>query len=588
MRNKRKSISLLGWIIGALLLIYLGVFCYLNLCKYAQHVDSDIAAEALLAREIWVEKDITPNDWISSTERRIIGMPTVAAVFYGITGSMQTAAGITCVLLGAILLGTFYFFLRKLSLSRPASITALLVLCALPINGFRNEGQMVPFVTLLLFLFAEYYVFHGIFLFFNILFYLKLKENRQMTRKTFLEWLVLFVAAVLLNCGGQRCLQVIILPLLVVEVIALFMESGHLRQKLPGGRYLATAYVGSLVLAFLVSCLYGGRGDYAVYLLQPGEAVEKLLLGVPAALLENFGLVGNAKVGSFASLMQLLVWVFLILLGYGLWYVFRKNTESTDRQKDALTILLASVGVTAFIIGITSAEAAHYYFFMAWFAAAVLVAVMVDHMSEGQPVFAGLILTAVALFAVLNLKYTYCEAATTQDNLKEYQEVADYLTEAGIDYGYAEFWDAERICLITDGRVTMGHSYTMASLSGYWWLTSMKWYPPTLPKEMRTAYVVRTEMREAFEQQFPEGEAPILEYENEKLAVYVGNINGKNIPYSVGNISCLSDSHSFGPELLVLSVFLLRNGGLQHQKSPDKRQYLETFCYFPADICPCL
>ena len=165
MENKRKSISLLGWIIGALLLIYLGVFCYLNLCRYTQHVDSDIAAEALLAREIWVEKDITPNDWISSTERRIIGMPTVTAAFYGITGSMQTAVGIACVLLGAILLGTFYFFLRKLSLSRQASVTALLVLCALPANGFRNEGQMVPFVTLLLFLFAEYYVFHGIFLF---------------------------------------------------------------------------------------------------------------------------------------------------------------------------------------------------------------------------------------------------------------------------------------------------------------------------------------------------------------------------------------------------------------------------------------
>ena len=529
MKNKQKSITLLGWITGALLLIYLGVFCYLNLGKYAQHVDSDIAAEALLAREIWVEKDITPNDWISSTERRIIGMPTVAALFYGITGSMQTAVGITCVLLGAVLLGTFYFFLRKLSLSRVASATALLVLCALPINGFRNEGQMVPFVTLLLFLFAEYYVFHGIFLFLNILFYLKVKESQQMTRRIFLEWLVVFVAAVLLNCGGQRCLQVIILPLLVVEAIALFTESGHFRKKLPAGRYLATAYIGSLVLAFLVSCLYGGRGDYAVYLLQPGESVEKLLLTVPAALLENFGLAGNTKVGSFASLMQLLVWAFLILLGYGLWYVFRPKTESTGRQKDALTILLASVGVTAFIIGITTAEAAHYYFFMAWFAAAVLVAVMVDHMSEGQPVFAGLILAAVAMFAALNLKYTYYDAATTQDNLKEYQEAADYLTEAGIDYGYAEFWDAERISLITDGRVTMGHSYSMADLAGYWWLTSTKWYPPNLPAEMRTAYVVRTEMREAFEQQFPEGEAPILEYENEKLAVYVGDTNYVNL-----------------------------------------------------------
>lgn len=68
-----------------------------------------------------------------------------------------------------------------------------------------------------------------------------------------------------------------------------------LNKNCPGGRYLPTAYVGSLVLAFLVSCLYGGRGDYAVYLLQPREMVEKLLLTVPAAILENFGLAGNAK-----------------------------------------------------------------------------------------------------------------------------------------------------------------------------------------------------------------------------------------------------------------------------------------------------
>lgn len=519
----------MGWIIGILLLIYLGVFCYLNLCKYAQHVDSDIAAEALLAREIWTEKDITPNDWISSTERRIIGMPAVAAVFYGITGSMQTAVGIACVLLGAILSGTFYYFLRKLSLSRTAAITALLVLCALPVNGLRNEGQMVPFVTLLLFLFAEYYVFHAIFLFFHILFYLKLREEQRLTRKTSLEWLVLFTTAFLLNCGGQRFLQIIILPLLVVEVIALFAESMHFRRKLPGGRFLATTYVGSLVLAYGISCLYGGRGDYAVYLLQPDEAVQKLFLAVPAAILENFGLAGNAKVGSFASLIQLFLWAFLILLGYGLWYVFRKESESTDRQRNALTILLASVGVTAFIIGITSAEAAHYYFFMAWPAAAVLVAVMVDHMSEGQPVFAGLILAAVALFAILNLKYTYSDAVTTQDNLKEYQEVADYLTEEGIDYGYAEFWDAGRISLLTDGKVTMGHSYSMAELAGYWWLTSRKWYPPNLPAEMQTAYVVRTEMRDAFEQQFPEGEVPKLKYENDRLAVYVGDKNFVNL-----------------------------------------------------------
>lgn len=525
MKNNQKKVSLMGWIICGLLLIYLGIFCYLNLCRYAQHVDSDIAAEALLAREIWVEKDIAPNDWISSTERRIIGMPTVAAVFYGMTGSMQLAVGVACVLLGAAFLGIFYYFLRKLSLSRPAAFTALLVLCALPVNGWRNEGQMVPFVTLLLFLFAEYYVFHSIFFFASILFYLRLRETRRMTRRDLVLWLILFVAAILLNCGGQRCLQVVILPMAVTEAIALFAESGHLKDRLPRGRYLATGYVGSLVAAFAVSCLYGGRGDYAVYLLQPKEAVEKLLVTVPAALLENFGLAGNAKVGSFASLIQLLLWAFLILLGYGIWYIFRRKSECSDREKRTVEILLISVGVTAFIIGITSAEAAHYYFFMAWFAAAVIVAVLTEHLSGKQPLFAGLILAAVALFAILNLKYTYYGAVTTENNLQEYREVADFLEEEGIEYGYAEFWDAERICLITDGRVTMGHSYSMAQLAGYWWLTSTKWYPPTLPTEMRTAYVVRTGMREAFEQQFTEGEAPVLEYENDELAVYIGDRN---------------------------------------------------------------
>lgn len=512
-----------------ILFVYLAIFGYMNLCKYAQHVDSDIAAEALLAREIWQEKDLTPDDWIASTERYAVGMPTIAAVFYGMTGSMQMAVGLACVLLGVLFLLAFYYFLRKLSLGRPAAVTALLVLCALPINGWRNEDQMVPFVTLLLFLFADYYVLHSIYLFFSFLFYLHLREQQKVTRKTILEWVILFVAGILLNLGGQRCLQVVILPFLVMELIFLFLESGHFSRKLPKERFWATGFVGSLILSFLISSLKGFRASYVVYLQSPREVMEKLLLTVPAAILENFGLAGDARVGSFDSVMQMLVWAFLILLGYGIYYVAKNREEVTEGQRMALSYLGISVGVTAFIIAFTTAEAAHYYFFMSWFAAALIVALLVEHLAENNDFFRGLILAAVCLFALLNLKYTYYGAATTKDNLQEYQEVADFLVEEGIEYGYAEFWDAERICLITDGKVTMGHSYTMAHLGGYWWLTSTKWYPPALPTEMRTAYVVRTENREAFEAQFAGQEAPVLEYENERLAVYIGDKNYVNL-----------------------------------------------------------
>ena len=516
--------KILEWMICIVLFLYLAIFGYMNMCKYAQHVDSDIAAEALLAREIWQEKDLTPDDWIASTERYAVGMPTLAALFYGMTGSMQIAVGVACVLLGICFLLAFYYFLRKLSIGRPAAITALLVLCALPINGWRNEDQMVPFVTLLLFLFADYYVLHSIYLFLSFLFYMQLRKQGKISNKIIIEWVTLFIAGIALNLGGQRCLQVVILPFLVMEIIFLFLESEHFSKKIPAGRFWATGFVGSLILSFVISSIKGFRASYVVYLLSPKEVMEKLLLTVPAAILENFGLNGGAKVGSFDSIMQMLIWAFLILLGYGIYYAV-KNKAVTTEQRLALSYFGISVGVTAFIIGFTTAEAAHYYFFMAWFEAALIIALLVEHLAKNNNFLRGLILAAVCLFALLNLKYTYYGAVTTQDNLQEYQEVADFLTENDIEYGYAEFWDAERICLITDGKVTMGHSYSMGNLAGYWWLTSTKWYPPTLPTDMRTAYVVRTGMREAFEQQFPEGEAPTLAYENEKLAVYIGNRN---------------------------------------------------------------
>lgn len=144
----------------ALLAVYAGVFVYLNMAKYVQHVDSDIAAEALLAREIWEEKSLTPDNWLPSTERRVLGTSMVGAVFYGISGSMVTAMGIASTLVGLCVLVSLAALLKSCRISALGLTTALLAICALPINGLRNEGQIVPFVMLLWFLFADYYALH--------------------------------------------------------------------------------------------------------------------------------------------------------------------------------------------------------------------------------------------------------------------------------------------------------------------------------------------------------------------------------------------------------------------------------------------
>lgn len=536
MEKKKLDKKSIIWqiLIGILLVVYLGIFAYLNLEKYAQHVDSDIAAEALLAREMWVEKTLTPDNWISSTERRIFAMPAVAALFYGMTGSMQLAVGIACVLISALFFGVLYWFLKKVGLSRIAALTGVLILCAVPINGIRNEGQMVPFVSLLLFLFAEYYVFHCILLLLSIIFYLHLKEKAQKHNPIgagdIIIWVLLVILTVMLALGGQRCLQMVILPLVLYEAISLFIDSDGFVKKLSKNRLIATGYVISYLLAFAVTLVYDRQANYAMYLQTPGEVLNRLFVTVPAALLEGFGIAGNAKVGSFASLMQLLIWAFLALVGYGLVSIFRKKSVVIPRQREAVLLLLTSVGISAGILCITTAEPAHNYLMVSWFVALLVVALLVDYFRHRKSLLADVILMAVCVFAVLNLKYTWVDAATTTDNLKEYEEVAEFLVEEGIEYGYAEFWDAERICLIKDGAVTMGHAYGMENLEMYWWLTSTKWYPPQLTDQMKTAYVVKNTKKESFEAQFEEKDIIELQFENERFAVYVSEENLMNRP----------------------------------------------------------
>lgn len=507
-----------------LLVVYLGMFAYLNLAKYAQHVDSDIASEALLAREIWTEKTLTPDDWIGSTERYIFGMATVASVFYGMTGSMAMAAGLACVCIGVAVAGVLYLFLRKLGLSVTASLAAVLALCAIPINGIRNEGQMVPFVMLLLFLFADYYAIHSILMFLTICFYLHLKKGKAGKREI-AGWVLLWGFTLLIAFGGQKCLQMVILPMIAVEAVSLFIESDAFSHRLPKGRYYATGYVGTMILAYLLSALYKGQADYPLYLLSSGEVAERIFVTVPAAVLEGFGIAGNAQVGGLASLMQMLMWAFLALVGYGLFYIFRKKNGVPGQQQGALAILLASLGITAFIIAITTAEPAHNYFLFSWYAAIVTVGILIDCFRKKKAWFADLILLAICVFAVLNVKYTYADAITAANHLQDYEEVADFLIEEGISHGYGEFWDAERISLVRDGAITMGHCYRMEDLKMYWWQTSKKWYPPNLPEEMPTAYVVKVAKKEAFEAGFTGEDDMNLKFENERFAVYISSRN---------------------------------------------------------------
>ena len=181
--------------------------------------------------------------------------------------------------------------------------------------------------------------------------------------------------------------------------------------------------------------------------------------------------------------------------------------------------------LTVFIETVTNAETAHNYFFVVWFVIIAVLALLITWNGQRTPWFSRLIVLCLCTFAVCNLLYTYKDCISTTDNLGEYQDVIDFMDYEDISYGYAEFWDASRICIMSDGRITMGHCYHMEDLHMYWWTTSTKWYVPNLPEEMPTAYIVRLEAKDGFEAQFEDPSVVSLRFENGRFAVYTSDYN---------------------------------------------------------------
>ena len=534
--SKKFHTLILIWVC-LLLFIYIGIFSYLNMAQYQEHVDSDIAVDAMLAREIWEEKTLTPDNWIASTERLVVGVPALSALFYGASGSMVFSMGISCVIVGILLLAAIGYTLKHCRVSNLGIATALLALCALPINGLRNDGQMVPFVTLLWFLFADYYALHSICLFLCIAFYLRLRDNHIIVKnkktskiQIIFGWLVLAGLCGGLALGGMRCLQVVVLPLVIWEVLLLFFESKHMGEKLPAKRFVATSFIFTLLLVGGLAKLYPTNVDYPMYLQDAQGMMTRLVKEVPAAILECLGIAGNCTLTSFAALMQLGILAVVILTVYGLVFLLRHKTTSTGPSvpvvhKQLLQALCTSLLFTVFVEVVTTAETAHNYFFMVWFVVIAVLALLITYFEKSAPHFARLIAVCVCCFAVCNIFYTYKDCITSEDNLAEYEEVIDFMESENITHGYAEFWDASRICIMTDGAITMGHCYRMEDLCMYWWTTSTKWYVPNLPEQMPTAYVVCAEDKEGFLKQFEDPSIVTLGFENERFAVYISEWN---------------------------------------------------------------
>ena len=156
--RRDKFISLLA---ALALLAFLAVFAVLNFRYEQVFCDGDVYTDMALSREIWRQKSLFPSNWIFGNQYYVVATPVLAALFYGLTGSMNLAMGLATTVMGLLVLLSLDWMLRPFVRRRGHRLIALLMLCAAAMGTrllLEPEGQ-------LFFVMASYYACYLITLF---------------------------------------------------------------------------------------------------------------------------------------------------------------------------------------------------------------------------------------------------------------------------------------------------------------------------------------------------------------------------------------------------------------------------------------
>ncbi len=216
-------------IIILVLLAYFAVFAIVNFAGFAYFCNADMYEDTLVARLMWEQKTLFPANYIFGNQYYVIATPVFAALFYGITGSMNTAMALATTLMSLLIVLSLGWMIKPYIKSRSTRLAVLLALTAAVYAPYIlevDEGQ-------LFFVMASYYACYLITFFFLAGDYVRARTDSS------LRPAALAVSLVLAFCTGMQSLRqtcVSILPILAVEFISALRRLIAREKLWPKGR----------------------------------------------------------------------------------------------------------------------------------------------------------------------------------------------------------------------------------------------------------------------------------------------------------------------------------------------------------------
>ena len=450
LKKRPDSGALISVLILLVLLAYLIAFGIINVPGFAYFCTTDMYEDTLVARLMWEQKTLFPENFLFGNQFYVIATPVLAALFYGLCGSMNLAMGLATTVMSILILLSLNWMLKafiKEAYVRYAALLALVAASFGPQTVVREDGQ-------LFFVMCSFYACYLISFFFIMGDYVRARESSE------LRPVALIIALLLSFCTGMQSLRqtcVSMLPILCFE--ALWQLRGWIKNRKlslkSASSIRAIAYFAANVAGILFINLLGVKRNEIYYgqSIFSGASFGAKLKDVHEALITVSGFDFTRGNSEF---FFILIFLFNLLICIAaLFFLLRKKDLFSPAACIWWLCIISILGVIAASF-VTSVSLRPIYLFPYYTLPALSIAVLSKKLKAGMFRLLSLVLCVVAAF---NIYYSYGQDILLAVEPGEYETrlISDYAIEEGYEYIYGSHsFTAPVIAAQSDGKLIAG------------------------------------------------------------------------------------------------------------------------------------
>lgn len=462
MIKSEKNHTIIKWSLITIticcILAYLTIFAILNVYGFERYCNADTYADTLVAKKMWEQKTLFPQDWIFGNQYYVIATPVLAALLYGIIGNINTAMVFATEIMTLLTLLSFFWMLRAITKDLLSSLVCCLLLVA-SIVALAGPYSLWP---QFFFLQASYYACYLITMFIVFGDYIRAFQSPKPRLATWGLSLLLCYAT---GMQSLRQTVIMVLPILAYELFLAFRRilyhekawsrenNGSIIRGLSYGVANLAGVITTKLMPIATESIYGEMQPISL------KTIAQRLPPVWSAICEatNLDYILNFNGFSRMFVLYILFLLTIFLVSAILWFARIKRPET------ALEIcwLLCLVGIFGVLLStvLFNITLRSVYIFM-WFPLVALSGLMIlKKLSVRHRHIATLLICALTF---IHLCYGYLPETK---NLfvaepRDSELMCQWAMENGYEYVYGDYWStAPYIAVYSEGKIEAGCWY---------------------------------------------------------------------------------------------------------------------------------